>query len=125
MKNLLKIFKSLADPQRLKILSLLAERELCVCELQSIIGFTPATISQHLSLLSNAGLLKSRKFQKWVFYSIDWDALAQPVKIILETTLYELKKDKEIIQSLGKINSLGSTRACAVNKSEREEIIWK
>jgi len=65
-----KLFKALADEIRLRILSLLKIREMCVCEIMVALDLTQPTASHHLGLLENAGLVRSRKEGKWVFYSI-------------------------------------------------------
>ncbi|MBC7130036.1 helix-turn-helix transcriptional regulator [Candidatus Bathyarchaeota archaeon] len=65
-----RIFKALADTTRLRILKLLVLREMCVCELMIALGLTQPTTSHHLKILENAGLVKSRKEGKWVFYKI-------------------------------------------------------
>ncbi len=65
-----KFFKALADEIRLRILSLLKVREMCVCEIMVALDLTQPNASHHLGLLENAGLVKSRKEGKWVFYSI-------------------------------------------------------
>lgn len=65
-----RVFKALADPTRLRILMLLRIREMCVCEVMIALGLTQPTASHHLGILENAGLVKSRKEGKWVFYKI-------------------------------------------------------
>jgi len=65
-----RIFKALADETRLRILSLLEVREMCVCEVMVALDLTQPTASHHLGILENAGLVKDRKKGKWVFYSI-------------------------------------------------------
>ncbi len=65
-----RFFKALADATRLRIVKLLEVREMCVCEVMVALGLTQPTASHHLGLLENAGLVKSRKEGKWVFYSI-------------------------------------------------------
>jgi len=65
-----RFFKALADETRLKILKLLEVRELCVCEVMVALDLTQPTASHHLGLLENAGLVKSRKEGKWVFYRV-------------------------------------------------------
>jgi len=65
-----RFFKALADETRLRILSLLEVREMCVCEVMVALDLTQPTASHHLGLLENAGLVKDRKEGKWVFYSI-------------------------------------------------------
>ncbi len=65
-----KVFKALADENRLRILSLLKTREMCVCEVMVALDLTQPTASHHLRILENVGLVKDRKEGKWVFYSI-------------------------------------------------------
>ena len=65
-----RFFKALADETRLRILSLLEVREMCVCEVMVALNLTQPTASHHLGLLEYAGLVKDRKEGKWVFYSL-------------------------------------------------------
>jgi DNA-binding transcriptional ArsR family regulator len=65
-----KFFKALADTTRLRILGLLAVREMCVCEVMVALDLTQPTASHHLRILENVGLVKDRKEGKWVFYSL-------------------------------------------------------
>lgn len=65
-----KFFKALGDSTRLKILGLLAIKELCVCEVMVALDLTQPTASHHLRILENVDLVKDRKEGKWVFYSL-------------------------------------------------------
>lgn len=65
-----RFFKALADKTRLRILSLLRVREMCVCEIMIALDLTQPTASHHLGILGNAGLLNYRKEGKWVYYSL-------------------------------------------------------
>jgi DNA-binding transcriptional ArsR family regulator len=65
-----KVFKALADEIRLRIIGILAVREMCVCEVMVALSLTQPTASHHLGILENVGLVKDRKEGKWVFYSI-------------------------------------------------------
>ncbi len=65
-----RFFKALGDESRQRILSLLSVREMCVCELMSALNMTQPTTSHHLKILEDAGLAKSRRDGKWVFYSL-------------------------------------------------------
>ncbi|SDC18615.1 ArsR/SmtB family transcription factor [Shouchella lonarensis] len=76
------IFKALADETRLKIAyCLLQEKELCVCDIATIIGATTATASHHLRHLRLLGIAKSRKEGKLVFYSLQDDHVKDLVHI--------------------------------------------
>lgn len=65
-----RFFKALADVNRLRIMSLLGTREMCVCEIMVALGLTQPTASHHLGILANAGLVKGEKRGKWVYYSL-------------------------------------------------------
>lgn len=83
----LTLFKALADPTRLRILVLLAEKELCVCHLEWALGMSQAKVSRHLNVLRNAGLVQYRREGLWVFYS-----LAKP-KNKLEKSIHRYLKE--------------------------------
>ncbi|HBA82702.1 MAG TPA: transcriptional regulator [Verrucomicrobia bacterium] len=68
MKDALRIFGALSDENRLRMLYALRHGELCVCQLIELMGLSPSTVSKHLSILRDAGLLDSRKEGRWVYY---------------------------------------------------------
>ena len=63
-------FKALSDSTRLRILSILAQGECCVCELERTLQLSQPNISRQLNLLKNAGFLHSRKQAQWAYYQI-------------------------------------------------------
>jgi len=72
-------FTALADPVRLRVLSMLAaapEGEVCVCDFVDPLGKSQPTISHHLKILSEAGLVQGDRRGKWVWYSLNRDRLA-------------------------------------------------
>jgi ArsR family transcriptional regulator, arsenate/arsenite/antimonite-responsive transcriptional repressor len=73
-------FSALSDPVRLRVLSILAaspEGEVCVCEFVEPLGRSQPTISHHMKILSEAGLVQGDRRGKWVWYSLNHDRLAQ------------------------------------------------
>lgn len=64
------LLKALAHPARLRILSVLREGELCVCQVQSLLGLAASTVSEHLHELRREGLLEERKDGRWVYYRL-------------------------------------------------------
>ncbi len=66
----LEIFKACADATRLRLLVLLSERELCVCELVEILQMPQGKISRHLAILRRAGLVADRRDGTWINYSL-------------------------------------------------------
>jgi ArsR family transcriptional regulator len=62
--------KALSDPNRVKMMKILQERPLCVCEIKEALGIAQSTASKHLKILEDAELLKSFKDGLWVNYSL-------------------------------------------------------
>lgn len=71
MSELLPLFKALSDETRLRILQLLKDGELCVCDIADTLSMTQPNISFHVSMLKEAGLIKDRKNGRWTHYSLD------------------------------------------------------
>ncbi len=74
------IFKAVADPSRLRILKLLREGELCVCEIMTALDRRQSTTSHHLSVLKDAGLIKERRDGKWSYYRLADGAVIEMLK---------------------------------------------
>jgi ArsR family transcriptional regulator, arsenate/arsenite/antimonite-responsive transcriptional repressor len=70
MKDFLNITKALADENRLRMLMALQGGELCVCQITELMGLAMSTVSKHLSLLYQAGLVNARKEGRWMYYSL-------------------------------------------------------
>lgn len=73
MEKLLDTLKCLSDETRLRIMNLLYEKELCVCDIMETLKISQAKASRHLIYLKNAGLVKDRKHAQWVYYSLNLD----------------------------------------------------
>lgn len=65
-----KVAKALAHPSRLLMLDALAEKELCVCELTELVGADQSTVSKHLAVLKNAGIVSDRKDGVMIYYGL-------------------------------------------------------
>ncbi len=71
MKSFAAVFKALSDDSRLRIINLLFySGELCVCDIEEVMGFTQTKVSRHLAYLRKAGLVDDRKKGLWMLYSI-------------------------------------------------------
>ena len=68
---MLEIFKALADENRLRILNLLMNHSLCVCELETVLEMTQSNVSRHLAKLRSVGLISSSKDAQWIHYQYD------------------------------------------------------
>jgi len=70
MRDFMSITRALADPNRVRILLALRRGELCVCQITELFGLAFSTVSKHLSILAQAGLIQSRKSERWVYYRL-------------------------------------------------------
>lgn len=71
MRDFVRVFKALADENRLKVLELLREGDQCACDILNKLDITQPTLSHHMKILADSGVVKARKQGKWVYYSIN------------------------------------------------------
>jgi ArsR family transcriptional regulator, arsenate/arsenite/antimonite-responsive transcriptional repressor len=97
MKRLASVFKALSDESRLRIISLLIHsEELCVCDIQSIMGSTQTKISRHLGYLKRSGILSGRRQGLWMLYSIAHPA-DRDLRVVLDS-LGKLLRENSVAQ---------------------------
>ena len=83
--ELARVFKAMGDPVRLRLLSLIASHEggeACVCDLTDVFDLTGPTISHHLKVLREAGLITGERRGTWVFYRVRPDALRSASQLL-------------------------------------------
>lgn len=94
----LKVFKALSNDNRLKIINLLDQNNLCACKILEKIELSQSTISHHMKILEDADLVTSKKDGKWRYYSINGQTFNE-LKLFfskLENTSNELTKIEEL-----------------------------
>lgn len=69
--DIVDVFKALADENRIRILSLLKNGELCVCDIEAVLGIKQSNASRHLNKLKTAKIITSKKKSQWVYYRIN------------------------------------------------------
>lgn len=79
LRPLVELLKALAHPVRLRILALLRDGELCVCQVAEILRLAPSTVSEHLTDLRRAGLVQERKVGRWVHVALTDAAASRSV----------------------------------------------
>lgn len=97
LKEWEKAFKALGQHLRLRIIVLLAEQELCVCELEEILGITQPAISQHLRVLKEADLVWEEKVSQWVFYHLKKKNWPRSFRAGWPTWMYPWRKRKSLL----------------------------
>jgi ArsR family transcriptional regulator len=102
------LFRALADPTRLRLLNLVADREICVCYFVEILGISQPKISRHLAYLRRAGIAAARRQGRWMHYRLVTppDAVAAS---ILKETLKHLRERPDMRSDYAKLDS-----ACCV-----------
>jgi len=107
------LFRALADPTRLRLLNLIADREICVCYFVEILRISQPKVSRHLAYLRRAGIVASRREGKWMHYRLV--APTDPAAAsILRETLRHLKNKPEMRRDISRL----STACCAPQKYE-------
>lgn len=81
LNAVVKVFKAIADPTRLKIIKLLMGGELCICDIMIALKKPQSSISHNLSILEYAGLIKERKSGKWCHYRLSDGATIEMINL--------------------------------------------
>ena len=106
MEKLSFVFKALADSNRIRILKVLEERPLCVCEITDVLKLAPSTVSKHLSILKSGGFLLDDKQGRWVEYRLnskpDEPSITQLLQLLKNwfNDNEQVLKDKQMIKNL-------------------------
>jgi biotin operon repressor len=82
MQDLVRLFKGLADPTRLRMVAAMVDRPRCGQDLAAEVGVSPATVSHHLRVLSEAGLVVETRQPPYAFYQLDLAGLQEAVKAV-------------------------------------------
>ena len=73
MRAFMTVAKALADENRVRVVLALPRRELCVCQIVELLELAPSTVSKHMAILKQAGLVESRKEGRWIYYRLAGD----------------------------------------------------
>ena len=96
MKSFLKVMKALSDPNRVKIIKLLQQKMMCVCELRGALKIAQPTVSKHLKILEEAGLVDFAKDGLWVNYYLADGKTSPYAASLLGNLKHWLEDDPEI-----------------------------
>jgi len=107
MNDLVMIFKALSDETRLRIIKLLEQGELCVCDITAALDMVQPKVSFHLSALKEAGLIKDRKQGKWIHYSLKETDLFKRMLIL---SIGERMQGKTIAEDRKRLTSFLGTK---------------
>lgn len=97
-QEMAKISKALAHPTRMFIIDKLNEKEHCVCELTEMIGADISTVSKHLSVLKNAGIISAEKRSNMVYYNLQCSCVLDIFSCVLDVIQSNIDSTKEMIE---------------------------
>ena len=103
------ITRALADPNRVRIVLALRRGELCVCQITELFGLAFSTVSKHLSILAQSGLILSRKSERWVYYRLPDKTAPAPVREALNWVKKSLARTREAIADAKKLDRVRRT----------------
>jgi len=109
MKAFIRAMKALSDPNRVKIVKLLAAKELCVCELTALLGVAQSTVSKHLKILEDAGFVVSWRDGAWMNYRLA-DGRESPYAAAMIRQMKEWLNDddriRQVLAHLSKVDRI-------------------
>jgi ArsR family transcriptional regulator len=103
--DILEIYKALSDINRIKIINILLEKELCVCEVEAVLDMNQSNVSRHLNKLKYANMVKARKESQWVYYSID-DKFLQDYPHLIKHLKNAFNKNEDLVNDIETLREL-------------------
>ncbi|NQV42387.1 MAG: winged helix-turn-helix transcriptional regulator [Candidatus Marinimicrobia bacterium] len=113
MRSTTNVYKALSDTNRLRILMMLKEKSLCVCEIVDILALANSTVSKHLSVLRNAKLVMDEKSGRWVNYRIARPDESEDIDFVLTHLEQQLKNEDRVIRDREKLRGVDRYAICA------------
>ncbi len=122
MREITEKFKALSDPNRIRIIKMLQQRSMCVCEIQAVLKLATSTVSKHLQILRNAGFIYDIKEQKWVNYYIN-EKTNDPIITSLLAIVHEKISDPNTVATdLKLVETVDRNQLCSLgDKIELEK----
>ncbi len=106
MREFMAIPKALADENRVRVLLALQGGELCVCQIRELFGLAASTISKHLSILYQAGLVDSRKDGRWMYYSLPARGASGPAREAIRWLAKSLTQDSRTAKDAARLKKI-------------------
>jgi ArsR family transcriptional regulator len=112
MKQFIRIMKALSDPNRVRVIKILENKQLCVCELQDLIGLAQSTVSKHMKVLEEAGLVDYHKEGSWIIYRLTQGEESDYARVMLENIKGWLDDDKTLQEMIARLPHVDRVRSC-------------
>ncbi len=113
-RDYVNIFKALSDPNRIRIVKMLAERELCMCEIREVLDLSNSTVSKHLTILRDAGLLLDTKDGKWVNFRLNDKSENIFIRSLIRLINKSFDDDESIQEDAVKLQRVNRKKICKI-----------
>jgi len=114
MKPFVRVMKALSDPNRARVIKLLEDRSLCVCEIQKVLGLAQPTVSSHMKILEDAGLVNKERQGTWMIYSQAVDSGSPYVRAMLNDLRGWLNNDQPLLAMIHDLPEAACLRAATL-----------
>ena len=94
------VCKALGHPLRIEVIDLLQDKELCFTDILEVTGGLKSNLSQHLSVMTQKGILKTKREGQCVYFSLSSKKVAQACRLMREVLIHSLKKQKELLDKM-------------------------
>jgi ArsR family transcriptional regulator len=112
MKAFVKVMKALSDRNRVKTIKMLQHKTMCVCEIQAALHVSQSSVSKHLRVLEDAGLVTFRKQGLWVNYQLSDGTSSPYAAAILGNLRHWLEDDPEIVELVERLLTIRREDIC-------------
>jgi ArsR family transcriptional regulator, arsenate/arsenite/antimonite-responsive transcriptional repressor len=113
-RDYVNVFRALSDPNRIRIVKMLGERELCMCEVREMLNLSNSTVSKHLTILRDANLLLDSKDGKWVNFRLNDKSEQKFVRSVITLIKNSFKDDEAVQEDLKKLHKVNRIKICNI-----------
>ena len=108
------VFKALSDPNRIRIIKMLSERELCMCEVREMLNLSNSTVSKHLTILRDANLLLDSKDGKWVNFQLNDKSEQKFIRSLIALIKNSFEDDEVVQEDSKKLHRVNRIKICKI-----------
>ena len=112
VNDLAKVLKALSEPHRLRIMKMLEQRPLCVCEITAVLQLATSTVSKHLSILRTAGLIRAEQDGKWINYHLHELQELEPIRSLVRQLVESVTSDATIRADAAAVKTVDRHQIC-------------
>jgi ArsR family transcriptional regulator len=112
MKDFIRVMKAFSDPNRVKIVKMLQHKVMCVCEIREALQVAQPTVSKHLKVLEDAGVVNSKKKGLWVNYHLTNGADSPYVSSMLGNLMHWLNDDSQVLRIVERLPMISRENIC-------------